>query len=357
MKPLDIRYYPLPSGEFVVSHYNSLKRERFAETFRDEWKATETYNRLRMWKPIKEQRRPLKECSIEELLGVYAEETTGASLMKSPQLIRDFLNQFALYQASQIDELAMRSFYQRQKLEYDYTSHSLATRKYQLQGFFKWMVSRGIIADSPQSKITMGRSKVYKRKHIWVKPRKIADAVEGAKRLSPGYLYPILLLVAETAAKTHDVLEFKWKDIDFKNASVILRDGEKIQTRILPVSQTLLAALKSLDQLSEHVFTNLEGRPLYKHCLVRELRILKRQLKIEEDWVYRDLRYSYAVNFLKAGGDIAKLRSILGHQHVRMTEELYGRFKTASGDFIVSEGVPGTGNSASENADFESFRE
>lgn len=344
MKPTDIRYYPLPSGEFVVSYFNSLKRERIAETFKDEWRATENYNRLRMWKPIKEQRRALKEYSVEELLGLYVEEAPDGSLNRSPQLIRDFLNQFAIYRPAQIDELAMRSFYQRQKLEYDYTSHSLATRKYQLQGFFKWMTSRGIIEDSPQSKITMGRSKVYKRKHIWVKPEKIKEAIAGAKRVSPGYLYPIILLVTETAAKINDILELKWRDVDFKTSSVILREGDKIQTRILPISIDLIATLKSLEQLSEHVFTNLEGRPLYKHCLVRELRILKRQLKIEQDWVYRDLRYSFAVNFLKAGGDIDELQKIMGHQHVRMTEELYGRFKVSRAEFFEVSGVPETGN-------------
>lgn len=314
-----------------------------SETFQEEWKATESYNRLRMWKPIKEQRRPLKECAIEELLGVYAEEVDGAGLLKSPRLIRDFLNQFAMYKASQIDELSMRSFYQRQKLEYDYTSHSLATRKYQLQGFFKWMVSRGIIEDSPQSRITMGRSKVYKRKPIWVKPDKIKDLLDGAKTRSPGFLYPILKLVDETAARTSEFIDLRWQDVDLNGKVVILRSGEKIQLRKLPISDDLVAAIKSIDQVSELIFTTLEGRPLRKDILVRELRILKRQIGIEEDWVYRDLRHSYAVNFLKSGGDIADLQKIMGHIHVRMTEELYGRFKARKANFLDQEGVPGTG--------------
>lgn len=76
------------------------------------------------------------------------------------------------------------------------------------------------------------------------------------------------------------------------------------------------------------MFTNLEGRPLRKEILVRELRILKRQIGIEEDWVFRDLRHSFGVNFLKASGDINRLKEIMGHQHIRMTEELFGRFKT-----------------------------
>jgi len=59
--------------------------------------------------------------------------------------------------------------------------------------------------------------------------------------------------------------------------------------------------------------------------------------------VFRDLRHSFAVNFLKAGGDIRDLQKILGYAHLRMTEELYGQFKTQTADFFDLEVVPGTG--------------
>ena len=249
----------------------------------------------------------------------------------------------------------MRCFYQRQKLEYDYTSHSLATRKYQIQGFFKWMVSRGLIEDSPQSKISMGRSKVYKRPPIWVKPKQIEEVIKGAKLRSPGFLYPILLLIAETAAKTSDIIEMRWKDVDLKTGRLSLHENDKIQVRSFVISETTVSSLKLLEPISEHVFTNLEGRPLRKEILVRELRILQRQLGIEADWVFRDLRHSFSINFLKAGGEIQELQKILGHQHPRMTEELYGRFKTSKADFFDIEVVPGTGTLASENYKFREF--
>ncbi|MEK7356752.1 MAG: tyrosine-type recombinase/integrase, partial [Bdellovibrionota bacterium] len=126
-----------------------------------------------------------------------------------------------------------------------------------------------------------------KRKHIWVKSEQIKSLLAAAKKHSPGFLYPILLLVHETAAKTSDIIELKWQDVDLKGQKIVLREGEKIQLRVLPISDELTTTFKSLDQLGEHVFTNLEGRPLYKQCLVRELRILKRQLGIEQDWVFR----------------------------------------------------------------------
>jgi site-specific recombinase XerD len=344
MKPIDIRYYPLPTGEFVISYYDSLRKIRTSQTFKEETKATEMYNSLRMWKSPKEEKRNLVSCTIEELLEIYFEEVPEASLRKSTQLITDFLTQFAFHKADQIDEMAMRSFYQRQKLEYDYTSHSLATRKYQIQGFFKWMVSRGILGNSPQAAISMGRSKVYRRPLIWVKPAKIQELLENAKSRSPGFLYPILLLIHETAIKTTEIIELKWTDLDFKKKMVYLPGREKIQRRHLEISDELCNSLKQIDQICQNVFTNLEGRPLRKEVLVRELRILKRQSSIDGDWVFRDLRFSYGVNFLKAGGDIIDLKKIMGHLHVRMTEELFGRFKVQRAEILALEGVvPGTG--------------
>ena len=109
------------------------------------------------------------------------------------------------------------------------------------------------------------------------------------------------------------------------------------------MSTELVSVLKQVDQISENVFTNLEGRPLRKEVLVRELRILKKQLGLTEDWVFRDLRHSFGVNFLKAGGDIDELQKVLGHHHVRMTEELFGRFKIQKADFFDLTVVPGTG--------------
>ena len=334
MKPTDIKYYPLPNGDFVVSYYDGVRKNRIAQTFKEEYKATETYNRLRMWKPPREEKRSLQNCNIEEMMGVYLDEVPEATLGKTPQLVRDFLAQFAFYKISEVDEISLRSFYQRQKLEYDYTSYSLATRKYQLQGFFKWLMSRGLLDESPQIKIVMGRSRTFKRKLIWVKPDQSKKLLDGAKARSPGFLYPMLLLVNETAIKTTGLIDLKWSDFDFKKKTVRLHEGVKIQRRDLQVSDELNEAVRKVDQISENVFTNLEGRPLRKEILVRELRVLKKQLGFETDWVFRDLRYSFGVNFLKAGGDIAALKTLMGHHHVRMTEELYGRFKVGNANIF-----------------------
>lgn len=64
---------------------------------------------------------------------------------------------------------------------------------------------------------------------------------------------------------------------------------------------------------------------------------------------------AFAVNSRKSGGEIKDLQKILGHHHLRMTEEPYGRFKTSNVDFFDVEAVPGTGVSESDNDKFREF--
>lgn len=350
-----IKFYPLPDGNFVVSYFDELRRVRIQSSFGDEGKAKDFYNGLRSKRPVREQKRSLGNCTIEELLEVYLEEVPEASLRKSPQLIRDFLASFALFKIEDLDELRLRSFYTRQKLEYDYTNYSLSTRKYQIQGFFKWLISRGIVEESPQDAIRMGKARQYRQRPMHLPPEKIDAILAKAQELSPGLLYPILRLAAETAAKTTDLSQLKWTDIELKKGSIRYHGSEKIQLRQLTLTEKCAEALKRLDTTSERVFTTLEGRPLQKHTLVRELRIFQRRANFETNWAFRDLRHSYAVNFMRAGGSTEDLQKILGHWHPRLTEELYGEFKVHKVDLIDSEGVSGTGGKTSENCRFGEF--
>ena len=219
------------------------------------------------------------------------------------------------------------------------------------------MVSRGILEDSPQSKIVFGKSKVYRRPQIWVKPSTIQKLSDGAKKHSPGFLYPIILLINETALRTNEIINLKWNQIDFKNKFISLPEGENIRLRKLDLTDELVSAIKRIDQISQYVFTTLEGRQLRKEILVRELKILKRKIDlVDTKWVFRDLRFSYAVNFLKAGKDIKDLQVILGHKHLLMTKELYGHYQVCSAEFLdIHEVVPGTEVDSSESCKFEEF--
>lgn len=348
----NIKFYPLPDGQFVVSYFDELRRTRIQEAFTDERKAKDFYTGLKSRRPVREQKRSLKNCTIEELMEVFIEEMPDATLNKAPQLIRDFLDSFALFKIEDLDEARLRSFYMRQKLENDYTNHSLSTRKYQIQGFFKWLITRGIVEVSPQETIRMGKSKQFRRKPVHLRPEKFEEVIARAREFSPGLIYPILLLMNDTAAKTGDVVTLKWSDIDFKNKRVRLPGYVKVQPRENAISEATVAALKRVDSGGEMVFTNLEGRPTRKDLLMKELKGFQKRAGLVSDWYFRDLRHSFAVNFMQSGGRIERLQKILGHWHPRLTEELYGSFRINSVDPMDFEGVPGTGDFSSETDKF-----
>lgn len=335
-----LKLYPLPDGRFIVSYIDDLRKERIRKFFDEERKAKELYSELKRKKPLKE--RNLKNCSIEQLFEIFVDEVPKATIKRSPQLTKDFLEHFAFFKPGHIDETKLRGFYTQQKLDYDYTNYSLSKRKYQLQGFFNWMVSRGVIEKSPQQGVVFESSNLYRRPAILVSLEKIKTAIEKAKIFSPGLIYPILLLINETAAKTIDIMNLKWNDIDFKNKKVTLWERNVIQRRELPISDTIIDALKQLDQVSDYVFTNLESRPHVKNVLTRELRAFQRKAGLDTEWAFRDLRYSFAVNYLQSGGDIIPLSEIMGHLVPRITEETYGAHKVQNVSFFETTAVPET---------------
>ncbi|MCB0412517.1 MAG: tyrosine-type recombinase/integrase, partial [Bdellovibrionales bacterium] len=151
--------------------------------------------------------------------------------------------------------------------------------------------------------------------------------IKLAKKFSPVLLYPIFLLTKETAAKTSDLESLLWKDLNLKNRQLILKASKELVDRKFEISEELVNALSRIERVSPFVFTNLEGNPIKKHILNRELKRFQRKARIDTSWCLRDLRASFAANFLRAGGTIKELQKTLGHVRPYQTEETYGRFK------------------------------
>ena len=91
------------------------------------------------------------------------------------------------------------------------------------------------------------------------------------------------------------------------------------------MSDELREILQKIDRVSAHVFTNLESQPLKVYIMGRELKNFQRMSGFETNWGFRDLRFSYGINFLKRGGAITDLQRVMGHKTPYNTEEIFGR--------------------------------
>ena len=163
--------------------------------------------------------------------------------------------------------------------------------------------------------------------------------MERAKASSPAFIYPISLLVNETAAKIGEILTLQWKDIRFKSNTILLNRSTELQPRSFIVSETLLEAIRKIDRVSYFVFTTVNDQPLKKHILTRELRRFQRRAGLSTAWGLKDLRASYGFRFLKDGGSIAELQKLMGHVRPYQTKEIFGRYSTLTTNINESEAV------------------
>jgi integrase len=339
MKMKNVKIYPLSDGKYVVSYFDPVRKSRVQKNFSEELTAKTFFASLKMPELKNNKFDYLKTTSTEEAIRIFLEQVPNSYLSQSGKLIREFLNFFSLHGVPRLTANALGSFFIHLKNEFDYSDRSLLVAKSRLQGFFKFLIAQKAIESSPLDEIKFNRGATYKRKPLLFEEKAIQEFIMKAKCHSPALFYPIFLLINETAAKTSDILNIQWKDIHFKTNAVEFFRSTELQSRSFTVSEELIHSLQRIDRVSDHVFTSLEGSPMKKYILSRELKRLQRHVGYNTGWGLRDLRASYGINFLKRGGSITELQKIMGHVKPYQTADIYGRYKQFIPNLLGSSAV------------------
>ena len=153
--------------------------------------------------------------------------------------------------------------------------------------------------------------------------------MESLREYSPGYLYPIIKMFAETASKSRELIELTWEQVDLEKKLVTLCRGERVQKRSLTISDEMAEMLRlklkgEKPEPQKRVFLTYYKEPLTCNKLRRAIIEFREKGNYKgDDWVIADFRHSFAVNFLTQGGSMKELQRILGHENVYDTKKLY----------------------------------
>lgn len=121
-------------------------------------------------------------------------------------------------------------------------------------------------------------------------------------------------------------MNLKWSEVNFATKYITFLETKNGASRHIKMSVNLEEYLFNLFQRrqGEYVFTNENGNQLNRMKVQRMINAFKEAHPMQKDWNYHALRHSFAFNFLKNGGDMYKLKAILGHKTIAMTVDLYG---------------------------------
>lgn len=139
-----------------------------------------------------------------------------------------------------------------------------------------------------------------------------------------------IFFLRRTGARTIEMRELVWKEIDFQNG-VIVRETHKTidQTeepipRVIGLDKPTLRFLKNLYRsrhLEEHVFTNCDGTPWDRHTFARHMNRWAARLGLDPTRAKLSpycFRHSYGTDAIIAGVGERQLADQLGHTTTRM---------------------------------------
>lgn len=151
------------------------------------------------------------------------------------------------------------------------------------------------------------------------------DVVKILKTFTPKGINQIrlkmaILICLDSGLRLNEVRKIKKQDVDLEN-NLLTVVGKGNKERIVPISDELRKHLfKYMRNLKhDYLFVTSGGKLYGQRNIARDLVILCDRLKVDQ-FSFHQLRHTFATNYLRKGGDIARLKRIMGHSSIVVTQ-------------------------------------
>ena len=229
----------------------------------------------------------------------------------------DFVERFQSRLLSDLRSPAKGSDVPRPPLEPATVNRRLATLKHMFTKAGDWrMVGESVSKDVHKVKLTQEnnrRDRFLSREEI---ERLLAACGTDKKQK---HLRPLVLFALNTGCRREEILSLKWSQVDLRHGFIVLERTKNGERRNIPVNEPLREMLTKLVRRVnvEYVFFDPETGRRYRD-IKRSFHTALRKAGIV-DFVFHDLRHTFASHLVMAGVDLATVAKLLGHKSLAMT--------------------------------------
>jgi len=255
-----------------------------------------------------------------------AENTSINSLAEvTPAHLQQY--QIALYNFERHDNEPATKEKEAKRLSVGTQANRLAA----VRKFFSWLLSEQQIAYNPASTLQLPKQPHRLPRGVLTKAeaRRLIEATPTTKGRDIRDR-AILEVLYATGIRRAELLGLTIYDADLQTATLRV-DGKGNRTRIVPLTQSAIAALKLYLEEARAVFAREAGQvrlfvstrsggPLDDDDIVRIVRKAATRAGIKKHVTPHTLRHTCATHLLKGRADIRQIQKLLGHRRLSSTE-------------------------------------
>ena len=192
-----------------------------------------------------------------------------------------------------------------------------------LNTFFGWLAKEGFITNNPVAHLK--KPKVEHKVVQALSPAEIVrllDACSGKSVLDVRNK-AILCVLLDTGLRVSELANLKLEDVDTKTGAILVRHGKGSKQRIVRIGSKAQKALWRYVTIyrrsdTDALFLKRSGEPLDAVGFKILIRRLSNKASVK---IYaHKLRHTFAISYLRNGGDVFILQHLLGHATLQMTQ-------------------------------------
>ncbi len=197
-----------------------------------------------------------------------------------------------------------------------------------LRCYFKFLVSKKIISESPMTNISQIHSAkklpeiLTNKEVITLLNQPVGNDFKSCRDKA------MLELLYATGIKVSELISLKLSDINLNIGILHLRNQKS--ERIIPIYPEAIKAISKYinsvriflvsDDDNDYLFTNMNGQVMSRQGFWKIIKQYAAQAKIKKDITPHTLRHSFAAHLLENGAQLTDIKEMLGHSDISSTQ-------------------------------------
>jgi integrase len=160
--------------------------------------------------------------------------------------------------------------------------------------------------------------------------------LEACKQSKYPALYNIVVLALSTGARRGEIINLRWKDVDFKRRIITLHETKNGERRILPLTGHAYECMQMHEKVrridTDFVFPSADPKQVMNFQFYWNQAVKAANI---QDFRFHDLRHSAASYLAMNGASLAEIAEVLGHKTLQMVKR-YAHLSEAHTSKVVA---------------------